>query len=270
MARKVYKAPIDSGFSKDRIRSSKTRMTGSSKGRIHDKQEAPYPTINEPAVVHPWNNAIVKIRDNATIDVFSNTDNGIRINPNAKTIDMFTQSVKHHTTFIRSFVKRDEVHHVGATWTINATTARINTKGNTQIRADRNVSVEGRNVNVKASSRATVEGANVDVKARTRANIHASRIEIKAGSRADIEAPTVNVKAGSRANVEAPTVNVKASGRATVEGSNVDVKANSRATVEGRNVDVKTSGTLNVEAGGTMNMKAGGNMNFNASKYNFN
>lgn len=159
MARQRQKAPTDSGLSGDRVKLAKQKMRGSSKGKIYDKKEKPYPTVNEPAVVHPWNNAILKIRDNAIIDVFANTDNGIRINPNAKTIDMFTQSVKHHTTFIRSFVKRDEIHKVGGFWIINCTTARINAKGSASVTA-------GRNISLKAGGSMTLQaGGSINYKA---------------------------------------------------------------------------------------------------------
>lgn len=149
MARK--KGKQGSLSSKDKVRESKKRMTGSSKGKITDKKEAPYPTVNEPALIHPWNNAVVKLRDNAVIDVFSNTDNGIRINPGAKTIDMFTQTVKHHVTFLRSFVKRDVRQDVGGYWIINCTTARLHARGSVDIKAGRNINMTaGGSVNIKA------------------------------------------------------------------------------------------------------------------------
>lgn len=134
------------GFTKDRLKDAQAKMRGSSKAKIDEKAQVPYPAISEPALVHPRNNSIVKLRDSGVVDVFANTDTGIRINPNAKTIDMFTQTINHHTSFIRSFVKRDEVHKVGGFWTIECATANVTAKGSINFKA-------GGNINFKAKGK---------------------------------------------------------------------------------------------------------------------
>jgi hypothetical protein len=151
--------PMDSGFAQDRVRDAKSRLLGSSKQVIEKKQEAPYPSENEPMLAHPWNNSIVKIRDNGTVDIFSEGDLGIRINRKAKTIDIYAQSFNQHTSFIRSFVKKDVIQKIKGNWTIQCNHGTIEAKGNVKIKANGKLEVES-----KGDMRFTTKG-NVYYKA---------------------------------------------------------------------------------------------------------
>jgi hypothetical protein len=151
MARKRKSADMGA---KDRVRDTKSRMGGSSKGAKTAKGQVPYPTVNEPMLAHPWNNSIVKIRDGGTVDIFTGVDNGIRINPNDKTVDMFSHTSLQHTSFIRSFVKKDEIHKVGGLWSIHCTTARITATGSVDLKAGRNILMTaGGDIKMKAGGK---------------------------------------------------------------------------------------------------------------------
>ena len=49
-----------------------------------------YPLTSEPALVHPLKTSTVKLRDNGAIDIFVGNDNGIRVDPNDRNIQVFS------------------------------------------------------------------------------------------------------------------------------------------------------------------------------------
>lgn len=154
MVKSVSKKKNTSSFSKDRIKNAKSRMRGSSKEHKAKKDTAHYPQVAEPALVHPWNHSLVKIRENGTIDAFAEGDNGIRINPNDKTIDMFTSTVRHHTKFIRSFVSRDVVQKVKGYYIIECGSVKITAKKSIEINAGKDINVNaGGNMNFHAGGK---------------------------------------------------------------------------------------------------------------------
>lgn len=136
------KVPYDSGFTIDRIKTAQARLVGSSSPKLAAKAEVPYPSVNEPALVHPWNNSVVKVRDNGNIDVFAGSDNGIRINPTTKTIDVFAETEKTHVNFIRAYVKRDETREIEGNWKILCSTAEVQAKKDIVLKAGGDIQLE--------------------------------------------------------------------------------------------------------------------------------
>lgn len=59
-----------------------------------EAEKAKLPKVAEVALIHPTNSSIVKIRDNGMIDVFVSGNNGIRIDPETKTINLMGNCIK--------------------------------------------------------------------------------------------------------------------------------------------------------------------------------
>lgn len=147
----------------DLILDARARLAGSVEETQKLVEQIPYPAVAEPMLVHPHNNSIVKIRDNGTVDLFTGTDNGIRINPENKTLDLISKTENHHSTYIRNFVLKNETHHVNAMWTIYADKAEITTKKDTTINTGWKTIVNAeKNVEVTAKEYAIVN-ANKDI-----------------------------------------------------------------------------------------------------------
>lgn len=124
----------------DKIKDVKGRLTGSSKKIEKKKAEVPFHSVNEPSIIHPWNQSMVKIRDNGTVDIMAGTDNGIRVNPVQKTIDVISRTNNTHASFIRAFVLKDEVRYVKNDWTIYCNNANIKAKKDIAMVAGQDIS----------------------------------------------------------------------------------------------------------------------------------
>jgi hypothetical protein len=62
---------------------------------LHEQiQLYPYPLAAEPALIHPNNTSVVKLRDNGAIDIFVGNDNGIRVDPNERSIQIFGNALR--------------------------------------------------------------------------------------------------------------------------------------------------------------------------------
>lgn len=162
----------DTSKTDDYIKEARLRMSGSAKQIDKKVAEVPYMSVNEPAIVHPWNNSVMKIRDNGAIDVFSGTDNGIRINPVDRTIDMISKTNNTHATIVRAFVMKDETHYVKNVWTIYADTAFINTKKNTTINTGWNTIVNAEKQCVINTKDETIVNADKNIELNTKKDFH--------------------------------------------------------------------------------------------------
>src|SRR6185437_8681000 len=129
----------------DKIKETKKALAGSAKAIEERKEEIPYHSVNEPSIVHPWNQSLIKIRDNGTIDVMSGTDNGVRINPGQRTVDILARTANTHASFIRAFVLRDEIRYVKNDWTLHCNNANIKAKSDIRMMAGKDVSIYAKN-----------------------------------------------------------------------------------------------------------------------------
>jgi len=150
---------------KERILNAQKRFRGSAKTHKENALESHFPSVNEPALVHPWTHAIVKLRDNGMIDIFADGDQGIRIDPKSKTINLLTDTEKHHVKAIKAFVQRDADWHISRNWTIEATNVNINTKSNVNINANGDVIVQAKNtITLKSGKELTIDSPHVTIK----------------------------------------------------------------------------------------------------------
>ncbi len=117
-----------------------------------------FPSGSEPALTHPFNTSIVKIRDNGCIDIFCGTNVGIRLDPNLANISLITDGERHHTGYLREWIQKDVERHVGR---------NILTKigGNIYLEAQGNCTVNiGGNADLNIGGNADIEiGGNVKI-----------------------------------------------------------------------------------------------------------
>jgi hypothetical protein len=127
-------------FTKDRIEEAKARFRGSTASMEETLENQQYPAHNEPAMVHPGTNAIMKVRDNGAIDVYAENNIGIRVDPKNKSVNIMAPSENKHVDFIRGFVMKDVTYFIKRDWTINTgKNSTINAKGNVFVNADNNI-----------------------------------------------------------------------------------------------------------------------------------
>lgn len=65
------------------------------------------PRLEEPALVHPFNTSVIKIRNNGMIDMWAGTDQGMRLDPETRTINVITDGFKHHVNYERAWIVED-------------------------------------------------------------------------------------------------------------------------------------------------------------------
>lgn len=65
------------------------------------------PAVEEPAVTHPFNTSTVKIRNNGMVDIFVGTDQGIRVDPHSKTVNIIANGQKEHLGYFRAWIDVD-------------------------------------------------------------------------------------------------------------------------------------------------------------------
>ncbi len=93
--------------------------------------------------VHPNNTSMMKIRDNGCIDIFGGTDNGLRIDPNKKSINVIASHMKEHIGDLHSWISDFSITDVKGPWTLNAINVFINAKKSINLTA-------GTTINFKA------------------------------------------------------------------------------------------------------------------------
>ena len=70
-------------------------------------EDARFPTSSEPMLNHPFNNSVVKIRDNGAIDIFAQGHQGIRVDPQTASINLCANTLKEHLGALRTWITKD-------------------------------------------------------------------------------------------------------------------------------------------------------------------
>jgi len=70
-------------------------------------KNATTPELEEPAMTHPFNTSTVKIRNNGMIDMFVQGDQGVRIDPVTRTVNIIADGLKEHLNYFRSYIMED-------------------------------------------------------------------------------------------------------------------------------------------------------------------
>jgi len=130
--------------------------------------EARLPSSSEPSLSHPDNLSMVKIRDDAIIDIFAHNHQGIRIDPNEQTINVFTNNMLEHLGSRRTWISRNMKTEVaGGVHIVNHAVVRVDSKGDVIVVTNGNVRISAKgNVDVKCGGNATINaGQNITLKA---------------------------------------------------------------------------------------------------------
>ena len=145
------------------------------------------PAVEEPAVTHPFNTSTIKIRNNGMIDCFVGTDQGMRIDPQTKTINMITNGMKEHLGYFRAWIDVDAEWYANSHFLFKSMDSSFNVDAKTDINQKC-----GKNKNTDVGNNHTEKIANnqsIDV---------GNNQSVKVGGNLDIQvAGTINIKAGS-------------------------------------------------------------------------
>lgn len=132
------------------------------------------PGLEEPALTHPFTSSTVKLRNNGMVDIFVQGDQGIRVDPISRTINMITDGLKEHLNYFRAFIEEDaqwwvkraiyfkseeSTFSVDSYSNMNFKTTGPNADINFKTTRDMNISADRNlNVNVKGDIRLTASG----------------------------------------------------------------------------------------------------------------
>lgn len=100
-----------------------------------DRELGKFPRDHEPAFIHPTNSSTIKVRENGTIDIFVGTDNGLRIDPSNRTVEVMGNTMKRRGNYEWNTTEKnatnnigndyvhnvgnDELHSINNNWTIH-------------------------------------------------------------------------------------------------------------------------------------------------------
>ena len=114
-------------------------------------------TAAECGLVHPLKSSMVKLRDNGCIDIFVGTDNGIRIDPENKSINIIGSALKEHIGTLHSWISESAVIEVTGPWTLKAIDINVE--------ASKSINLKGLDINLAASSTLTIKAGKVSATA---------------------------------------------------------------------------------------------------------
>jgi hypothetical protein len=106
-----------------------------------------YPLSFEPALVHPNNSSTVKIRDNGVIDIFVGTDNGVRIDPENRSVNILSNSYREKTTNHKQEIMRNTSSTIGGDWVVKVEgNVKLESKGEMSLSSNKGVHIDGRTI----------------------------------------------------------------------------------------------------------------------------
>lgn len=123
----------------------------------------------EPGLVHPSNTSIIKLKDNGMIDIWTGSDQGIRIDPNTKSIMLYS-----NRTDIRSNDRNE--------WIDNNYTTTVRNKwqviafGDVDIKSEKNINLEAAKgtVNLKCKTFSINTEEDINITAGRNTNVRSS------------------------------------------------------------------------------------------------
>lgn len=128
-----------------------------------------YPLNAEPALVHPSNSSVVKIRDNGMIDLFVGTDNGIRIDPKHRSISLLANTYGEKSTTHNQTVTRNMNASIGGNWTVKVKgNLTFTTEGSMNFTAQKDISLLSKKGSISLRTEDTY--GNIDIHARNHVN----------------------------------------------------------------------------------------------------
>jgi len=126
----------------------------------------------ELGMVHPFNHSHIHIRDNGIIDVFTETNNGLRIDPIEQSINQFANLIRMKANDLLAFIYNDATYNVTNHYELNSQNTitmngknkiTINSDGTLVIDATDKLSINGNDIEVNAKGGLTLN-SNDDMK----------------------------------------------------------------------------------------------------------
>lgn len=137
----VRSAALSGGNSTDSVKAADLRI-----------ENAMRPEVEEPAIIHPFNTSSVKIRNNGMIDCFVATNQGIRIDPHSKTVNIIANGQKEHLGYFRAWIDVDAEWYANSHYLFKSMDSSFNVDVKTDINhtceRDRNSKI-GKNETIK-------------------------------------------------------------------------------------------------------------------------
>lgn len=113
----------------ERIEQVKSQYSRTRRELQDQIQLYPYPLQAEPALIHPNNTSVVKLRDNGTIDIFVGNDNGIRVDPNERSIQILSNALQSKVYEEKTKIEKHRMTQIGGN-------AISEIKGNHQVKCE--------------------------------------------------------------------------------------------------------------------------------------
>lgn len=157
------------------------------------------PKLEEPAIVHPFNTSIVKVRNNGMIDMFVGTDQGIRIDPYSKTINEIVDGLKWHVGYFKGWIDDDAKWYAKMGFLFESESGSFNVKvkqdisleceGNLTLRCDGNLNLQcGGDFNLSGDGAGmNIKGGNLDFKGKGTSTMDGDSIISSASSTVTID-----------------------------------------------------------------------------------
>ena len=170
------------------------------------------PLPEEPAMTHPFNTSMIKIRNNGMIDAFVGTDQGIRLDPNTKSVNIITDSLKEHLNIYRAWVQNDWQAIVKKAIIFKSDESSFNVTAKTDIN-----NTAGKDINSKAEKNFNVQaGGDITMKA-------GKNINLTAGGIVDIKGGTINIKGNGNVTITGGGTTIVQGGTTIVKGGTVRI-----------------------------------------------
>lgn len=97
----------------ERIKQVKSQYSRTRRELQQQIQLYPYPLQAEPALIHPNNTSVVKLRDNGAIDIFVGNDNGIRVDPNERSIQILSNALQSKVYEEKTKIEKHRITQIG-------------------------------------------------------------------------------------------------------------------------------------------------------------
>lgn len=169
-------------------------------------ENAMRPKLEEPAIVHPFNTSVLKIRNNGMIDMFVGTDQGIRIDPYSKTINEIVDGLKWHVGYFKGWVEQDAKWYANGEILFKSEQSSINldAKSNISAKAGQNVTITaGQDVTISCSGTLTLSaGAGVNINTQGGFNLNGSAFDLASSGPVTMGGSTVSIGSGSKSKAK--------------------------------------------------------------------
>lgn len=137
-------------------------------------QNANKPHLEEPSLSHPFNTSTIKIRNNGMIDAFVASNQGFRLDPATKTMNLIVDGLKEHLNYFRAWIWEDAHWWTkqSVIYDVEESFFNVNAYTDIVLNAGRDVIINaGRDVKITAGVN-IYENAGVDVNVKANSNIN--------------------------------------------------------------------------------------------------